>query len=96
MKRQKRSLSPEDQKAVDVVLDHAAHAGSSPMTRMTTAVSPKRVAAVTKLLHLLDAMPAIDPPQNLAARTMARIDREQAERATHASQISMPSSAHLH
>ena len=96
MKKQRLSLSPEDQKAVDVVLDHAAHAGSSPMTRLTTAVSPRRVAVVSKLLHLLDQMPAVDPPINLLARTMARIDQEQADRAALDLHIAMPSVSQLH
>ena len=72
MSRNLRTLSLEDKKAVDFVLNGAT--GKPLVMRLQSDVSPARVAAVSKLLHLLDEMPAIDPPKNLVAATMARID----------------------
>lgn len=82
MHRQRRTLSPDDRRAVDVVLDHA---GMSSVTKITTGVPPQRIAAVTRLLHLLSAMPEVEPPRDLVARTMERIDGDAARRAEHAS-----------
>jgi hypothetical protein len=96
MSKRKTTLSLEDRKAVDIVLDHAAHAGSSSVTRLTTDVPPARITAVTRLLHVLSHMPAIDPPRDLVARTMARIDRDIASRSAAHSHIAVPATTHLH
>jgi hypothetical protein len=41
----------------------------------TGAVSEERLAAVQKVLSLLDEMPAIEPPADLAVRTLAGVNR---------------------
>jgi hypothetical protein len=83
MHRPKRTLSADDQKAVDVLLDHGANARDPRLTRHVGAVSPRRLTAASKLLELLGNMPAIDPPGNLVARTMERIDRHIAAQMGH-------------
>ncbi len=85
MQKHKILLSADDCQAVDLVLDHAnGHSGadSNAVKKHSATVSPKRVAAVTRLLHLLNEVPVADPPADLIARTMARIDRDLAERST--------------
>jgi N12 class adenine-specific DNA methylase len=69
-----RTLSIDDQKAVDVCLDHSVSAGKTGMTRIAVPVQQKRLKAVARLLSLLGEMPALDLPEDLVARTMARID----------------------
>ena len=64
----------DDQKAVDVLLDHGAT--GSKLTKPATMVPPHRLMAVSKVLELLNTMPAADPPKDLVARTMARIDQD--------------------
>ncbi len=71
-----RKLSVDDQKALDVVLDHSANAAHSKLTRHAAAVPPRRLTAVSKLLNLLGELPAMDPPSGLNARTMQRIDQD--------------------
>ena len=75
MHRRTRTLSVDDQKAVDVCLDHAAAADKSKMTRMATPVQQKRLSAATKILSLLSELPAIDPPADLVVRTMQHIEK---------------------
>jgi hypothetical protein len=69
-----RKLTEEDRRAVDLLLDHggANHGG---VTRVARAVSQGRLKAAERVLKLVGQMPAEDPPANLVARTMARIDR---------------------
>jgi hypothetical protein len=96
MSKRKATLSIDDRKAVDIILDHAAKAGSSNMTRFNAEVSPARIAAVTKLLDVLGAMPSEDPPKDLVARTMARIDHDATRRRIQHPQITAPLSSHVH
>jgi len=80
-------LREADARAVDLLLDRAASAqGNGGNGGMFTAmvapshagVSNDQVAAVEKVLHLLDAMPAQDPGQDLLSRTLAHIDNSTA------------------
>ena len=70
-----RTLSIDDQKAVDVFLDQTASANKAGITRIATPVQQRRLTTASKLLSLLSELPAIDPPADLVARTMERIDR---------------------
>jgi hypothetical protein len=81
-------LREADARAVDLLLDRAASAqngnggnGGMFTAMLTTShagVSNEQVSAVEKVLHLLDAMPAPDPDQNLLALTLARVDNSTA------------------
>ena len=79
MHRRTRTLSIDDQKAVDVCLDHAATTEKTAVTRIAAPVSQRRLASASKLLALLSELPVFDPPADLVARTMARIDHHTAE-----------------
>jgi hypothetical protein len=85
-----RKLNQADRAAVDLVLDriNAAVAdggrsnnggnggkGGDGVYAAAGAVSEQRLAAAQKVLSLLDAMPAIEPPTDLAVRTLARVNR---------------------
>jgi len=93
MPRRKKTLSLDDRKAVDIILDHPP--GDSVLKRLTTGVPSNRIAAVTRLLHLLNEMPEIDPPQNLVAKTMDHIDRHISHHGPHRPPAALPPSAHL-
>ena len=80
-------LRDADARAVDLLLDRAAAAqgnggnGGMFTAMLTTShagVSNEQVSAVERVLHLLDAMPVLDPGQDLLARTLARIDNSTA------------------
>ena len=69
-------------RAVDLILDRAVSAGAgngnggmfaAAMTTSHAAVSNEHVAAVEKVLHLLDAMPTTEPAPDLVQRTLDRI-----------------------
>ena len=94
MSKRKQSLSVEDRTAVDLVLDHAS--ATSVVTRLSGHAPPDRVGAVTRLLGLLNELPAIDPPTDLVARTMERIDRVVAAHAATQSNLDIHPSAGLH
>ncbi len=74
MRAPPRKLSVADAGAVDLILDHASAADGG-VTKMAASVSQKRVVAVERLLHLLDALPATDPPSDLVERTLRRVAR---------------------
>ena len=76
-------LSPEDARAVDLLLDRPAprraESPTSPATNAMTAINNEpgladRVRAADGLLRLLDAMPAGDPPAALVSATMRRVE----------------------
>ncbi len=66
-------LSDEDRQAVDLLLDTSRSSGNGVM-KVTASVSQKRLAAAEKVLNLLGAMPADEPPADLLARTIERIE----------------------
>jgi hypothetical protein len=75
--RMELTLREEDRRAVDLILDGAAsvggkgngNGGSTGFAAVDPAMGD-RVARVTKLVHLLSAMPQIDPPADLVERTL--------------------------
>ena len=73
-------LSREDRQAVDLLLDRGAAAGAGATVFASAApMTGERVARVQKLLHLLDAMPQTEPPQELVGRTLRFIDEAAAQ-----------------
>jgi hypothetical protein len=67
-------LSDEDRRAVDLVLDRP-DGESAEVVLPSPPPSPQSVQSVEKILSLLQSMPANDPPPDLAARTLRRIDQ---------------------
>ena len=63
-------LTEQDSQAVDLLLDRDSDPNLP--TPSTTAVL-KRIQAVERLLHLLDQLPAPNPPPGLVLRTLARV-----------------------
>jgi hypothetical protein len=96
MQKRRRTLSIDDQKAIDVVLDHTASACHNGLTRVAAPVAHHRLTAATKWLSLLAELPNIDPPAGLAERTMERIDRHSAEQMGHRTTVAVPASTHIH
>lgn len=72
------NLSPEDRRAVDAILMNGLLYNPTSTTAMAADSDDLggRIKQVAKILHLLDAMPTEDPPDNLVARTLRRIDEE--------------------
>lgn len=72
-----KRLGDDDGKAVDVVLDQHASNGHPSKVKafVTTPDLAERVDRVQRLLHLLDQLPALDPPHDLVGKTLARIDQ---------------------
>jgi hypothetical protein len=71
-------LSNDDRRAIDLLLDKATSAQSS-FTSATETVDTTRVQAVEKILHLLDGYEAAEPPADLVARTLKRIESAEAQ-----------------
>jgi hypothetical protein len=79
-------LRDEDRLAVDLLLDRAAssagnstgngngHSGFTPVNR----TGPEQVGRVEAVLRVLDMMPADEPPADLVARTVRRVESESA------------------
>lgn len=69
------TLRNEDARAVDLILDRAAaaHGEGTMLFAGEAAVSNEQIAAVEKVLQLLEAMPAAEPAADLLRRTMERI-----------------------
>jgi hypothetical protein len=78
-----RKLSDADRTAVDLVLDHLQAAGAGNgngnggdgVVMVSQSVSDERLSAVQRVLSALDAMPAAEPPSDLAVRTLQKIAR---------------------
>jgi hypothetical protein len=78
-------LRDEDRLALDLLLDRAvAGAGKngsdSGHTRFTpvNGSAPEQIGRVEAVLKVLEMMPAEDPPADLTARTMRRVEAESA------------------
>lgn len=71
------TLHDEDRRAVDLFLDRNAtsdhHTASFAVTPSRDAFQ-ERIQSVERILHLLDQLPAADPPTNLADRTLKRLE----------------------
>ena len=78
-------LRNEDRLAVDLLLDRAvassAGNGSDGQTGFTpvNGAVPEQVGHVGAVLRVLDMMPAEDPPADLMARTLRRVEAESAQ-----------------
>jgi hypothetical protein len=97
MHRRKQPLSADDRKAVDVLLDQAANTADSGVVPHAPAVAHSSIAAASKVLQLLSQLPTIDPPKNLVARTMQRIDQDIAARAArHEGSRRSATASHVH
>jgi len=76
-----RKLSDADRTAVDLVLDRLQAAGNGNgnggdgVVMVSQSVSDERLSAVQRVLSALDAMPAAEPPSDLAVRTLQKIAR---------------------
>jgi hypothetical protein len=71
-----KKLKEADRLAVDMLLDSSAVASSSSgYAAPANAASNDRVDAASRMLRMLDAMPMMDPPADLMAKTMRRIER---------------------
>jgi hypothetical protein len=92
MNRKARTLSVEDCRAVDLLLDLGT-ANAQAVTRMAASASQRRLATVTQLLAKLDHLPAIELPAGLVARTMARVEVPSRRVVDHAAATS---GVHLH
>ncbi len=69
------SLSPDDRRAIDLLLDRSsAVAGSGGSGFATEGVNPERLASAERVLQTLNLMPAGDPPADLLRRTLGRVD----------------------
>ena len=76
-----KRLRDSDRRAVDLLLDRSAGAGNGGdgngsggyIAHVQPATEPG-IMGVQQVLSLLDLLPADEPPADLVARTMARID----------------------
>jgi hypothetical protein len=68
-------ISDEDGRAIDLFLDQGAASTKGGMAKHATAVSPAKMAAIENILTLLGQMPVEEPPTNLVARTMRKIEK---------------------
>jgi len=96
------TLREEDRRAVDLILDRAASIGSQGNaygSEMGGQMGPQvgfavgdpalgeRVARTYKLVHLLEALPPIEPPSDLLDRTLRFVENASANQA--------PETAHI-
>lgn len=68
-----RKLNASDRQAVDLVMDRATAAKQDGVVAMASA--EPRVQSVERILTVLAQMPAIEPPADLVARTLQRIEQ---------------------
>ena len=66
-----RQLRPEDRDAVDLLLDRSRSAVGF---AAEANVDPAALKTVGAVLHLLDNLPSAEPPADLLARTLQRVD----------------------
>ena len=74
MKSSCPKLSQDDQRAIDFLLDDGLQIGHS-VTKLPPAASQQRLFAAERLFQLIGEFRAEEPPVNLVASTMARIDQ---------------------
>lgn len=96
MNRHRRTLSIDDQKAIDVFLNHTAELGKTGLTRIAEPIAQRRLNAASSLLSILAELPVIEPPAGLIVRTMERIDQHEASQIGHRFPATQPNSAHVH
>jgi hypothetical protein len=73
----RKQLSPEDSRAVDLVLDGDSMRNGPMYAAVNNGVGD-RMNVAENLLQLLDNLPAEEPPADLIRRTMQRIDEAEA------------------
>lgn len=79
----KPKLQDDDRRALDLLLDRSPTAASGTPGAVYAAAAGgvrERILHVQKVLQLLDAMPAIDPPKDLVERTLEFIESPTAQR----------------
>jgi hypothetical protein len=75
-----KRLAVSDRRAVDLLLDRSTDAatgdggGNGSYVSHAQAATEPGIQAVQRVLSLLDMLPAEDPPADLVARTMARLE----------------------
>ena len=69
-----RKLNEPDRQAVDLVLDRLASTRQDGVIAMSAPAEP-RVESVEKILNVLAAMPAAEPPGDLVTRALKRIEQ---------------------
>lgn len=77
------TLREEDRRAVDLLLDHAARSSAGKATGNSShgfspanGMAAGQLSGVQAVLNVLDILPGEEPPPDLAARTLRRIDAE--------------------
>ena len=71
-------LRDEDRLAVDLLLDRAASGNGRTGFTPVNAGAQGQLAKVQSVLKVLDMLPADEPPADLVARTLRRLDAESA------------------
>ena len=71
----KLKLTNEDRNAIDLMLDQAAAVVKNPARGYAAAAGAEHLKAVETVLHLLQALPASEPPADLVSRTLAHISQ---------------------
>jgi hypothetical protein len=78
-------LRDEDRLAVDLLLDRAASSAGNgngnahSSFTSSSGVGPQQLGRVEAVLRVLDLMPAEEPPADLVARTVRRVEEESAQ-----------------
>ena len=91
-----KNLTDEDRRAIDILLSRDergnGHGAGSYVSTVQGALH-ERVERVERLLHLLDHVPAIEPPPDLAASTLRRLDEVMASGSTALTPVALPNGA---
>lgn len=66
-------LGDDDRKAIDLIMDRANTVSEVGYAAPSPAVTQARLRAVQRVLSLLEQMPAMDPPEGLADRTVNQV-----------------------
>lgn len=68
-------LTNDDRCAVDLILERSSESHSQGcFSRAPSATLEERLGRVEKILHILDSLPAEDPPADLVSRTVDRCE----------------------
>jgi hypothetical protein len=70
-----KKLGDKDRHAVDLLLDRAREPHEPGPLLKPGPIEPQRMQSIEKILSLLDQMPRIQPPADLARRTIRRIEQ---------------------
>jgi hypothetical protein len=73
----RKKLSDEDGRIVDLLLDHGrSEERAAIMSIHSTNIPPPKIRTIEELLSLLHEMRAEEPPEDLATKTLRRIEEE--------------------